>query len=483
MRLTYIFTALELVLRGIALVILSPALVALYYHDIGSVIPFAAASLIALILSFIFKKKSKTFDTLNDIKKSEALCVVALSWIIFCLIGMIPYLYFGISPLNSLFESVSGITTTGATILTTFSYPKAMFFWRSMSQWLGGMGIIVLFIAVMPQFAVAGRQMFFAEAPGPTEDKITPRIRHTASAVWTIYLIVTVIEIILLRIAGMPLFDAFCNSFSTLAGGGFSPNPLSIMGYHSNLICWIMIFFMFIAGVNFALMYKVYLNKKPSLLFKDEEFRTYTGIIIVFSIAIALVLYFNETHHIFNAITTAVFQVVSIILTAGFASVDFEQWHLTAKIFLFALFFSGACAGSAGGGLKVVRLLFLFKYLRREIAKILHPSAVYPIKINKTIIPVEVIQQIIAFIFFYFLIFAASAFLIAIFENSSTLGITGSITTLGNIGPAFGIIGPMGSFDVLHPISKIVCIFNMLVGRLELIPFLAMLHPDFWNIK
>lgn len=483
MRLTYIFTALELVLRSIALVILSPVIVSAYYHDWNSAIPFVIASVVAFVLSFIFRKKSDTFESLNDIKKSEALCVVALSWIVFCIIGTIPYLYFGLTPINSLFESVSGITTTGATILTSFSYPKAMFFWRSMSQWLGGMGIIVLFIAVLPQFAVAGRQMFFAEAPGPTEDKITPRIRHTASAVWTIYLLVTVLEIILLRLAGMPLFDAFCNSFSSLAGGGFSPNPLSIMGYHSNLICWIMIFFMYIAGVNFALLYKVYLNKKPSLLFKDEEFRAYTGIIIAFSAAIALLLYFNEANSFFQAVTTAVFQVISIIITAGFASVDFEQWHLTAKIFLFALFFCGACAGSAGGGLKVVRVLFLFKYLRREISKILHPNAVYPVKINKTILPTEVVQQIIAFIFFYFLIFAISAFLIAILENNSTLGITGSITTLGNIGPAFGIIGPMGSFDVLHPLSKVICIFNMIVGRLELIPFLAMLHPDFWNIK
>ena len=325
--------------------------------------------------------------------------------------------------------------------------------------------------------------MFFAEAPGPTEDKITPRIRHTASAVWTIYLLVTLMEIILLRLAGMPLFDAFCNSFSTLAGGGLSPNPLSIMGYGSNLINWIMIFFMFIAGMNFALIYKVYLNKKPSLLFQDEEFRTYTGLIFVFSLLIAGALYLNNTYNIFEAITSGFFQTTSIIITAGFASVDFQQWHLSAQLLLFCLFFIGACAGSAGGGMKVVRWLFLFKYLRRELAKILHPNAVYPIKINKTIVPVEVIQQIIAFIFFYFLIFGISAFFIAILENNTLLGVTGSITTLGNVGPAFGALGPMGSFDVLHPFSKIICIFNMLIGRLELIPFLAMLHPDFWNIK
>ena len=487
MRLSYIFTSIILVLRCIALVILAPIAVALYYHDYTSVLPFITASLISLVLSFVldifFRKKSESFESLNDIKKGEALCVVTLSWVLFGIIAMIPYIYFGLSPLNALFESVSGITTTGATILTKFDYPKAMFFWRSMSQWLGGMGIIVLFIAILPQFAVAGRQMFFAEAPGPTEDKITPRIRHTASAVWTIYIIVTALEILFLKLAGMPLFDAFCNSFSTLAGGGFSPNPTSIMGYHSNLICWIMNVFMIIAGANFAIIYKSYLAKSPLLLFKDEEFRVYLYIIIVFSFLIALVLYFQNAYHIFDAITASVFQVVTVMITAGFASVDFAQWTLPAKMLLFVLFFCGACAGSAGGGMKVVRWIFLFKYLRREIAKILHPNAVYPIKINKNILPPEVIQQILAFILFYFLIFGISAFIISILENSTMIGVTGSITTLGNIGPGFGIIGPMGSFDILHPLSKIICIFNMLVGRLELIPFLAMLHPDFWNIK
>ncbi len=484
MRLTYIFTSLMLVLRCIALVMLAPVLVAVYYKDWHSILPFVVSSLICFFLSFIFNKKSDSFESLNDIKKSEALCVVTLSWLFFGIAGMIPYLFYGLSPINSLFESVSGITTTGATILTTFDYPKTMFFWRSFSQWMGGMGIIVLFIAILPQFAVAGRQMFFAEAPGPTEDKITPRIRHTASAVWTIYLVITLVEIILLKLAGMPLFDACCNSFSTLAGGGFSPHPMSIMGYHSTTICWIMIFFMFIAGLNFALLYKVYKNKSLLVLFKDDEFKTYTFIIAIFSIAIALVLYFNDySHNFIKSITDSVFQVVTTILTAGFASVDFALWSLPAKLLLFCLFFCGACAGSTGGGMKVVRWLFLFKYLKREIAKILHPNAVYPIKINKATLPPEVIQQILAFILFYILIFAISALIIAILENSTIIGVTGSITTLGNVGPGFGPVGPMSNFDIIHPVSKLICIFNMLIGRLELIPILAMLHPDFWNIK
>lgn len=483
MRLTYIFTSLRLILRCIAIVILAPIAVALYYGDYSSIMPFITPSVLCLLLSFSFKTRSNTFESLNDIKKSEALCVVALSWILFSLMGMIPYLFYGLSPINSLFEAVSGITTTGATILTSFDFPKAMFFWRSMSQWLGGMGIIVLFIAILPQFAVAGRQMFFAEAPGPTEDKITPRIRHTATAVWTIYLILTVLEIVCLKLAGMPLFDAFCNSFSTLAGGGFSPNPLSIQGYHSNLICWIISIFLFFAGANFALMYKVYLNKKISFALKDEEFITYACIVFAFSVVLALVLFFQNSFDVWDSITSAVFQVCSIITTAGFASSDFALWSLPAKLVLFLLLFCGACAGSAGGGLKVIRWMILFKYMKKEVAQIMHPNAVYPIKFNRSIVPVEVIKQIVAFIFFYFLIFALSALVISVLENNNIIGLTGSITTLGNVGPGFGPIGPMGSFDILHPVSKLICIFNMLVGRLELIPFLAMLHPDFWNIK
>ena len=483
MRLTYIFTSLRLILRCIAIVILVPAAVALYYGDFDSIAPFVTPALISIVLSFIFTPRSNTFESLNDIKKSEALCVVALSWILFGLISMIPYLYYGLSPINSLFESVSGITTTGASILTSYDYPKTMFFWRSMSQWLGGMGIIVLFIAILPQFAVAGRQMFFAEAPGPTEDKITPRIRHTATAVWTIYVILTAIEVILLKIAGMPLFDAVCNSFSTLAGGGFSPNAISTMGYHSISICWIMTVFLFCAGINFALMYKIFVNRKISFVIKDEEFVTYCAIVIAFSLLLASVLYFEHTYNFLNSITHAAYQVCSIMSTAGSASADFAQWTLPAKMLLFLLLFCGSCSGSAGGGLKVVRWIILFKYMKKEVAQILHPNAVYPIKINKTIIPTEVVKQIIGFVLFYFAIFVISAIIISLLENSTLIGVTGSIATLGNSGPGFGAIGPMGSFDFMHPVSKMICIFNMLVGRLELIPFLAMLHPDFWNIK
>lgn len=484
MRLTYVFNALGLILRCIALVILFPAVIALYYQDYFSLLPFVSASVISLILGFVIRKKSDTFESLNDIKKTEALAIVTAAWVLFAFIAAIPYLFYGFGFLDALFEAVSGITTTGATILTHYNYPKTMFFWRSMSQWLGGMGIIVLFIAILPQFAVAGRQMFFAETPGPTEDKITPRIKHTAIAMWTIYVLLTFIEIIFLKIAGMPFFDSVCNSFSTLSGGGFSPNAQSIAGYNSVIIKWIITVFMFFAAMNFSLIYKVWSSKKLSVLLKDDEFKFYTGIVIGFTIFIAICLYFSNGYSVFNSITDSCFQVLSIICTSGAASVDFAKWTLDAKLFLFLLMFVGGCAGSASGGLKMVRLLFIFKYLRIQIARILHPNAVYPIKINNMVVPVEVSAQMIAFIIFYYALFAVSAFLMSLIEMNEVIGVTGSIATIGNIGPGFGsVIGPMGSFASLHPASKVIGIVNMLVGRLELIPFLAMLHPDFWRLK
>lgn len=483
MRLSFVLSAVGMILRSLALVALSPCVVALIYKDYHSVLPFAAACLVSFIVGSLLLIGRESEDSLNNIKKSEALCVVAVSWSAISIITAIPYLFFGLSPIDSLFEAVSGVTTTGATILTSFDYPKAMFFWRSLSQWLGGMGIIVLFVAILPQFRVAGRQMFFAEAPGPTEEKVTPRIRHTATALWGVYILLTVLQIIFYKIAGMELFDAVCNSFSTLAAGGFSPNPESIMGYHSSYITWITIIFMFLAGANFALQYKVLVQKKFNALIQSEEFRLYAGITIVISSLVAFALFTENNFSVIMSIREALFQVVSLMTTSGFASMDYTQWSRIAQIILFLSMFTGACAGSAAGGVKIVRILYIFKYLKMEIVKILHPNAVVPIKIDKRIVSEEVGRQILSFIIFYFLIYLISVFVVSIIEQNIVTGITGSIATLGNVGPAFGILGPMNSFGVLHSSTKAIFIVTMLVGRLELIPFLAMLHPDFWKIK
>lgn len=483
MRINFICSAIGIVLRYISIMILVPCIAAVMYKDYYSLIPFITASFISFIIGLILRRNQESMDSLNNIKKSEALFTVSLSWLAISLISAIPYLFYGLSPLDALFEATSGITTTGATILTHFDYPKAMFLWRSLSQWLGGMGIIVLFIAILPQFRVAGRQMFYAEAPGPTEEKVTPRIRHTATALWGVYVFFTGLQIVLYKFAGMDIFDAVCNSLSTLAAGGFSPHAGSIMGYNSSAIIWITTVFMFIAGANFALQYRVIVQRKYSALFKNDEFKWYLGIALGISFLIVIALVKEAQYPVIKAIRDALFETISFMTSTGFASVDYTKWILPAKIILFLAMFTGACAGSAAGGLKIVRVVYIFKYLKTEIIKILHPNAVLPIKIDRTIVPEEVGKQIISFVIFYFFIFAVSAFVVSIIEQNIVVGLTGSISALGNIGPAFGSIGPYDTFAFLHPLTKIIFVITMLIGRLELIPFLAMLHFDFWKIK
>lgn len=484
MRLNVIISILSNVLKHLSWVVLIPVIIALIDKDYGSVAPFVSASLISLFFGFLAGRKPPEPDVLNNIKKTEALFSVFLAWVLFALVCMIPYLFYHMHPVDALFESMSGITTTGSTIMRDFSlYPKALFFFRSMTQWFGGIGIIVVFIAILPQFAVAGRQMFFAESPGPIEEKLTPRIRHTATAVWIVYLLLTLIETVLLKFAGMDWYNALCNTLSTIAGGGFSPNPQSILGYNSGAITWIITVFMFLSGVNFALQYRVLIQRKFKSIWHNEEFKVYLAVVFIISAMLALILYGMQNYNLHDAFKDGFFQVVSIITTTGFASADFNLWSTEAKVILVLVMFLGASAGAASGGIKIIRYIFIFKYLRREISKIIHPQAIVPIKLNGIAVTKDVRRQMISFVMFYFFWIGISTFIVSIVESSATTGLTGTLTTLGNIGPGLGILGPFSHFGDLHIGTKLLFIFNMLVGRLELVPFLAMLHPDFWSIK
>ncbi len=486
MNLKYILSTVGLILKYFSVILLIPALCALFLKEYCEMLPFLGTALISFLLGFLFAGKEKKLEAFNNINKGETLCVVLVTWLLFSFLSALAFLFFGLKPVDALFESVSGVTTTGATIITDFSlYPKTMFFWRSFSQWLGGMGILVLFIAILPQFAIAGRQMFFAESPGAgsTDSKLTPRIRQTSAVLWSIYFVLTVLEIIILKFFGMPYFDAVCNSLSTLAGGGFSPAQQSIIQYGQSKFIWVITFFMFLSGMNFSLQYKLYLKRNIKSIIKDDEFKLYFFIVVIFSFFIALTLYTHHIYDIAESASASVFQVVSIITTTGFVSVDYNEWNLRAKVLLFMLMFCGASIGSASGGLKLLRIIFIFKYLKRQISKIFHPNGVYPIKINRAIVSEDTVRQMISFVIFYYTIFVITAFLIIYAEQNVIAGLTGSIASLGNIGPGFGQIGPMYSFENLHTLSKLICIFNMLVGRLELIPFLALLHPDFWSYK
>lgn len=486
MRKTYLAYAFEIILKSFAIMTSAPIIVSLIYKQYDSIIPFLTASIIAYSLSLPLKfiHKSANIENLNDIKKNECLFIVVVAWIIAGIIATIPYLFFNIPPIDALFEAISGITTTGAAINSNIDYPKAVFFWRSLTQWLGGMGIIVLFIAILPQFAVAGRQMFFAESPGPTEEKFTPRIKSTASSLWKIYTLLTIFETVLLYIAGMPLFDAICNSFSTLSAGGFSPNGESIMGYNSIYITWIVLVFIFLSGANFNIQYKALTKFNPLILFKSEEFRAYLIIFISISALVCCSLFLNDKYSLFESITHSMYQVISIMTSTGSVSADYTQWHLTTKVLLFIAMFTGGCASSASGGIKIARLVLIFKIMKNEVRKIIHPNAILNVKMDNNIIARDILAQTVMFVSFYLTLIAIFVIIISILEQNTTIGISGSIAAIGNIGPAFGnIIGPMGGYETLHPISKIILMIGMLIGRLELIPFLAFIEKDFWNFS
>ncbi|MBO5447669.1 TrkH family potassium uptake protein [bacterium] len=487
MRLNYITSALSIILKDIGWVSFLPIFVALYYKDYASFLPFVVAGIVALLLGVIlncFGRNSSSLDTLNDIKRSEALMIVSLTWIVFGLIAAIPYLFYGFTPINALFEGTSGITATGATIFTRYDYPHALLFWRSFTQWLGGMGIIVLFVAILPQFAVAGRQMFFAEVPGPTEDKFTPRVKNTASALWIIYAGLTVICGVALWLAGMSPFDAVCNAFSTLSAGGFSPHERSIGGYGSNLINWIIIAFMFISGTSFVLQSRVLTRRKLSLFWKSEEFKFYSLTIFILALSIGLILFVQQHYSVFQALTASLYQVLSLATSTGSASEDFQLWCFDAKILLFMTMFVSSCSGSAGGGIKITRWILIFKYIKNELYKILHPKAVLTIKIDNRVVAPDVIRQTIFFVLAFFGLWAITVLALTIIEQNFVLGLTASISAIGDIGPGIGdVVGPMGSYATLKPLSKIIMIFDMYIGRLEIIPFLVLFHKDFWTIK
>ena len=486
MRLIYLAYSFSLTVKYFGLVLLIPIIIALVFKEYTSIPAFLIAAFSAFFISGTIKRVvpgTKNIKTINDIKKSEGLTVVTFSWIFAGLFAAIPYLFFNIEPINALFEAISGITTTGATTFVNCDYPHALLFWRSFSQWLGGMGIIVLFIAVLPQFAIAGRQMFYAEAPGPTEEKFTPRIKNTALALWKIYAGLTLLEFILLNLCGMTGFDALCHSLSSMSGGGLSPNSTSLIGY-SHKILWILTFFMFFAGTNFNLQYYAWAKLNPFLLFKNEEFRVYFGVIFAVALLLSCSLFTNMHYNFFDSLVHSFFNIISLVSSTGFCSIDYAKWDYTSKVLLFVIMLFGSCASSAGGGLKVTRWMLIFKIMKSEMMKILHPKAVYNIKIGNRSIPKDILYQTLMFVSFYFAMIALSVFFVSLIEKDTILAFTGSIAAVGNIGPGLGqVIGPMGNFADLSIATKLIFIIDMLAGRLELIPFIVLFQRDLWCFR
>jgi trk system potassium uptake protein TrkH len=478
MRLCIIVKVTGGLLRLFGLFFLWPITVAAYYREWGDLGGFALAGVLAGAIGQAMWLSYPEREP--DLRRIEALAVVAGTWLVVALLGSVPYIWVGLPPIDALFESMSGFTTTGATIFTDFAaFGRGVLFWRSLTQWIGGMGVITLFVAILPRLAMGVGQLFFAEAPGPTDEKLTPHIRKTAALLWRLYAGLTLAEFVALSMTDMPLYDALCHAMTTLAAGGFSPHPLSIAGYESAAVEWIICFFMLLAGANFALQYRALLGR-PGVLVRNEEFRVYSAIVLVASVLVAGFLWRSG-----GALTVAfrqgLFQTLSILTTTGYASVDFELWGDQSRMILLTLMFIGGCAGSAAGGPKVMRHVLIGRYTLTELRRTLHPRGLLPVKVGGKVVPDGVMRTVLVFFLFYILTFALCAIAVILLGADLITGVTATMATLGNVGPGLGLVGPMSNYGHLHPLSKLVLTGAMWVGRLEVLTVLALLRPEVWR--
>ena len=479
MRIRVVVQTTGVFLEFFSLTYLVPLTVALAYGErFDAAAFFGAGAASALVGRLMTRGRHKGPD---DLRRVEGLAIVAGTWLLLSWSAAIPYVAAGMGPIDAMFESMSGLTTTGATVIRDFSeYGHGLFLWRSLTQWLGGMGVIALFVAVLPRLGIGGRQLFFAEAPGPTDERLTPQIRKTAAALWSVYAGLTMAQFVALVITGMPAFDSACHAMTTLAAGGFSPHPLSISGYQNPAAEWVITFFMFAAGANFALHYRT-LRGETRAFPADEEFRAYLGIVIV-SVLLLAVFLRPEAMGLLDSIRIGAFQVLSILTTTGYASVDFQLWNEQAKMVLLALMFIGGCAGSAAGGPKVVRQVLIARYTLIELRRTLHPRGVLPVKLGGRVVGDDVMRGVLVFFLFYLLVFAVCTVIVSAFGADLLTAITASIACLGNIGPGFNAVGPMANFADLHPVSRIALTAAMWIGRLEVLTVLALLRPEVWRL-
>ncbi len=467
-----------LIVEGVSMLIATG--VSALYHD-HDTMPLLYSSLINMGIGAITILLTK--NARKDIGKHEGFIIVSLVWVVFSLFGCIPYITSGAIPsfTDAFFETISGFTTTGSSILNDIeTLPHGLLFWRSMTQWLGGMGIIVLSLAILPVFGIGGMQLFAAEVPGPTPDKLNPKIQQTAKNLWGIYVLFTLVETLLLWAGGMSFFDAINHSFTTMATGGYSTKQASIAEWSSPFIQYVIIFFMFLAGTNFSLSYFA-ITRKYDKVVKNEEFKYYILFIVGFTAIIFSGLLITTNLGFEQAFRDTLFQVVSIITTTGYATADYLTWAPFLTILIFALFFFGGSAGSTGGGIKIMRIVLLMKNSYYELRRLLHPHAVIPVRFNKRAVNDQVITNVLAFFMIYLIIFFISTILFTLIEPDLESAMGAVASCLGNIGPGLGNVGPAENFYHVHPVGKWFLSFLMLIGRLELFTVLVLFSPAFWK--
>ena len=483
MRIRTVLHYLGLLIATLGVFMLLPLGFSLFYGE-PDYLAFAISTGISIVSGLLLWRLTPVGE--GRLSRREAIMIVAGGWVLASAFGAIPYMLAGTfqSYLNAYFEAMSGFTATGATVITSIeSQPHGILLWRSLTQWLGGMGIITLFVALFPMLGIGAAHLVEAEMPALQAERLTARIRDTAKAVWLLYLGFSASEAILLWLAKMPLFDSLTVTFSTMATGGFTPRTESIGYYNSPLIEGIVILFMIIAGVNFGLYYFLLWRRQPGRLFTNPEFRLYIALLIGACLCISLNLALTKemSLSISEAFRQGSFQAVSIMTTTGFVTADFNIWPAFSRMALLTLMVIGGSAGSTSGAIKVIRLLVVFKYIYRRIRLTINPSAVIPLKVGGNILSEKVISGIIGVAVLYLITLATGTLILSAMGIDLVTALSAVATNMGTIGPGLGLVGPTANYLWITPPGKIVLIICMLIGRLELFTVLALLTPSFWK--
>jgi trk system potassium uptake protein len=457
------------------------ALVGLYYGD-GDFRALAACAVGTFLVGLLGQRTTQLEE---DLSIREGYAVVSLAWIAIGVAGAVPYLLTGAvtSPVAALFESVSGFTTTGSTVFSQIEVlPRGLLFWRSLTQWIGGMGIIVLGIAILPFLGVGGMQLFRAEVPGPTPERLQPRIAQTAKVLWYVYSGMTAAVAVLFVLGGMSPYESILHALTTLSTGGFSPRDASIGAYDSAYIHYVTILFMYLAGVNFALHFRA-LTGQPRRYLVDSEWKFFTAVVAgatLFVLAAVMLSGHYPAGMAEQAFRDSLFQVVSIATTTGFGSYDYALWPVAAQLLLVLLMFMGGMAGSTSGGMKAIRVYILIRHSLTELKHSLHPRAVLVTRVGRRALQTGQLLNILAFILIFFSLFAAGTLALTVTGVDLLTSIGAAASAIGNIGPGLGAVGPTANYGWMNPVSQLVLIFLMLVGRLELFTVLLLFHPALW---
>ncbi len=477
----YMFSVAGILVLFFGLTMLVPLAAGLIYQD-GSALPLALSMIITvaagLFFYLVFRK-----ERASTISQREGMAIVVVGWSAVGLFGALPfYLDSGSwTFVDALFESVSGFTTTGASVLTDIeALPKGLLLWRSFIQWLGGMGIIVLSIAILPFLGVGGMQLYKAEVPSPVPDKLKPRIRDTAVILWKVYALFTAVQVILLMLGQMSFFDALCHAFTTLPTGGFSTQNASVGQYSSLYFEIVIMVFMVLAGINFSLHYQL-LRGKPLVFWKDPECRFFLAVVLFFTAIVSWDCFGTVYATVGQALRYGSFQVISILTTTGYATYDYEQWPAFSQMILLTCMLIGGSAGSTGGGMKCLRIMLCFKFCYKELFAMVHPRAVITIKIGGKTVPEDVMRSVMGFLALYMGLFGLSAVLLAATGVDMLTAIGAVAATIGNIGPGFGMVGPVDNFAAIPFMGKWLLIWCMLLGRLEIYTLIILLVPEFYR--